>query len=110
MKISKTISARLRHRLTLEQEIKTPDGAGGYTKTWESVADIWAEIQPISGKERVFAGQISAEISHKITIRYRVGLNTAMRFVYNDRIFNISAILNPEEIGKTLEIWVSEEN
>lgn len=104
----KNTVSRLRHRLALQQETVTPDGSGGYTQSWQNVADLWAEILPISGKERLFAGQMQAEISHKITIRFRTGIVAGMRLLYDSRAFNIRAILNPKENDEVLELWVDE--
>jgi SPP1 family predicted phage head-tail adaptor len=105
---SKNTASRLRHRLTLQQEVQTADGAGGNTRTWQNIVDLWAEINPISGRERAFAGQVQAEISHKITIRYRSGVTAGMRLLYNTRIFNIRTILNSKENNETLELWADE--
>jgi len=106
--MKKNTASLLRHRLSLQQEVLNPDGAGGYTRTWQTIVDLWAEINPISGREKLFASQLQAEISHKITIRYRTGVNSSMRFLYENRIFNIRAILNPKENDEVLEIWADE--
>jgi len=104
----KSTASRLRHRLTLQQEIQTADGAGGYARSWQNIADLWAEINPISGKEIAFAGQLQTQISHKITIRYRAGITAGMRLLYDARAFNIRAILNGKENDEILEIWADE--
>jgi len=114
---SKTTSSRLRHRLTLQQEIQTPDGAGGSSKSWQDVTDLWAEIIPVvsSGKssrgsstEQLFAGQVQSEINHRILLRYRDGVTASMRLVFEGRIFNIRYVANTEERRNTLEILAQE--
>jgi SPP1 family predicted phage head-tail adaptor len=109
--------SRLRHRLTLQQEVRTPDGAGGYTRSWEDVAELWGEIIPLtgsgssargSGKEIVFAGQIQAEISHRILLRYRSDITPAMRLLYENRLFNIRMVADPDEKRDTLQLLVQE--
>ncbi len=110
---SKNTTTRLRHRLTLQQEIQTADGAGGYTRTWQDIADLWAEINPANakslyGRERLYAGQLQSEISHKVTIRYRSGITTAMRLLFGNRAFNIRAISNIQESNETIELLVEE--
>ncbi len=109
----KNTSTKLRHRLTLQEEVKTPDGAGGYIRSWQNVADLWAEISPIStkviyGSEKLFAGQMQASLSHKITIRYRSGLSTAMRLLFENRLFNIRTISNTQENKDIIELLVEE--
>lgn len=46
----KNTATLLRHRLTLQQEVKTADGAGGYVRTWQNIADLWAEIISVNLK------------------------------------------------------------
>ena len=116
--IKKNTSSRLRHRLTLQAETQVADGAGGYGKGWQNIADVWAEIIPITGvnakitsaagKEMLFAGQIQPEISHKILLRYRGDITPAMRLLFENRAFNIRHVANVEEKGETLELLVQE--
>jgi SPP1 family predicted phage head-tail adaptor len=104
----KNTVTRLRHRLALQQEIQIADGAGGYVRSWQNIADLWAEINPISGRERLFAGQIQTEISHNVVIRYRAGIVAGMRLLYDSRIFNIRAILNVNENDEIIKLLVDE--
>jgi len=114
----KNTSSRLRHRLTLQSEIQVADGAGGYSKTWQNAADLWAEIIPITsmssklasaaGKEVPFAGQIQAEISHRVLLRYRDNVTPAMRFLFENRAFNIRHVANIDERDEVLELLVQE--
>ena len=117
MSASKNTVSRLRHRLTLQQEVQTADGAGGYTRSWQDVAHLWGEIIPLtgsgssakgSGKETLFAGQIQAQISHRILLRYHHNITAAMRLVFENRAFNIRSIANIEEKKDTLELLVQE--
>ncbi|MEK6746879.1 MAG: phage head closure protein [Pseudomonadota bacterium] len=109
---NKNTSSSLRHRVTLQQEINTGDGAGGYVRSWQNVADLWAEISSANiksyGQEKFFAGKIQAEITHKITIRYRAGITAAMRLTFENRIFNIRAVFNKDENNEILELLAEE--
>ena len=115
---TKNTCSRLRHRLTLQQKVDTADGAGGYTKTWSDIVDLWAEIIPMTGadsalnkgggKKILFGGQVQSEISHKILLRYRDGVTAAMRLVYEDRIFNIRYVADTQESRETLVILAQE--
>lgn len=104
----KSASSRLRHRLTLQQLVQTPDSAGGYTASWDDVAQLWAEILPINGRERLFAGKVQAETTHRISIRYRNDISTSHRLVFESRVFNIRAIMNEHERDDMLELLVEE--
>lgn len=57
--------------LSLRRPVRTPDGMGGATVTYETVARLWAKVRPMSGRERFAAAQIQAESTYVITIRRR---------------------------------------
>ena len=42
---------RLDRRLVLEDPMRSPDGAGGYTQNWTPLGQIWARVTPQSGRE-----------------------------------------------------------
>lgn len=114
MRRGKASTSRLRHKLALQQEIQSADGAGGYTSVWQTIADIWAEIVPLTsnahviGQEYVQAGKLESMVSHRIVMRYRSGVTPAMRFVFEGRIFSIRALSNVDERKDTLEVAVEE--
>lgn len=97
-----TIGA-LRHRVTLEQVTQTPDGGGGSTETWTAVASLWASIDPISGSESLIAERVAGAITHTIHIRHRSGVTPAMRFRLGTRIFEITAVIDPDERRRHLK-------
>jgi SPP1 family predicted phage head-tail adaptor len=113
----KNTCSKLKHRVTLQQEIQTPDGQGGYIRQWDDVAVLWAEIVPLTGNypssrggglEVFDAGQLQALMTHKMLIRYRSGLHAGMRFAFGDRLFNIKYVANSQQQNETLELLVEE--
>lgn len=114
----RNMSSQLRHRLTLQQEMQSPDGAGGTVKSWQDVADVWAEIIPLtgasltlsrsSGKEEMVGAQTQAELSHRVRLRYRAGVTAAMRLAFESRLFNIRYVANVNEHDEMLELLVQE--
>lgn len=87
----------MRERLTLEQPVRTPDGAGGATVAWQPVTEVWAHVRPISGDERLRHDQVAGRLTHEVWIRHRAGIAPAMRFTQGARIYEIVAIL---ELGR----------
>ena len=84
----------LRERLTLEQPIRTPDGGGGASVTWQPVTELWAHVRPISGDERLEHDQVAGRLTHQVWIRHRAGVVPAMRFRDGARIYEIVAVLD----------------
>lgn len=99
---------RLRHRITIEQLTQTPDGAGGYTEAWTTFATVWSSVDPIGGKEYFAAKQVQSEATHKIRLRYRVGITPDMRINFGGRLFGIESVINWEERNRELILMCSE--
>lgn len=102
------LAARLRERVTLQQFSLAPDGAGGYAKSWQDVATLWAEVTPLSGREQLRAMTLEASVNHRIILRYRAGVTAGMRILMNERIFNIRAVINMQERESALELLAEE--
>ncbi|MBM4299281.1 MAG: head-tail adaptor protein, partial [Deltaproteobacteria bacterium] len=67
-------AGRLDKRVTLQSAVLVRDGHGQPIETWSNVATVWAAIEPIRGREFFAAKQFSAEVTHKLVIRYRSGV------------------------------------
>jgi len=90
-------SGALRSRLTLQRPVRTPDGQGGFTLTWQNVATVWAQITPLAGREYMFAEQLATGLTHQVSIRYYTGLDPTWRGVTNDgETLNIRSASNPD--------------
>ena len=98
----------LRHRLVLEEVTRTPDGAGGATETWGTVAELWADLHPLAGREAPHAEQLSGRLTHRVIVRYRAGIVPAMRFRLGQRLFHIEAVRDLGERRRHLECLVEE--
>jgi len=103
----RTTSSRLRQKLMLQKEVRTPDTSGGYTRSWEDVAEVWAEIEPISGRERLFAMQQISELTHRLLLRARADIDASQRLVSEDRTFYIRYVA-PLNHGELLELLAEE--
>lgn len=108
MKCCDINSGKLRHKVLIEREGSTPDGAGGTALIWATHATIRCFVKPISGSERLQAQRLEANITHRIFTRYRTDLLTSDRINFNGRLMQITAIINLEEENKHLEIYASE--
>lgn len=98
----------LRHRVTIQSETRTADGAGGFTLTWADVATVWGAVEPLKGMERLRAQQIEAPVTHSVTIRHRTDVSTKERIKFGTRLFNIRDVINPDERDRWLELLCEE--
>lgn len=103
---------KMRHLITFQRFAGEPDSFGDPLLTedseWESMATVWAAIDPISGKEFYAAEQSQSEVSHKVRCRYRNGINTAMRIKFGERRFAILSVIDWEERHESLLIMCKE--
>lgn len=99
---------RLRHRIAIEESIAGRDSFGAEISEWRQFIKVWADVSPVSGREFIAFKQINAEISTKVTIRYIAGVTTEMRVLFDNRIFEITSIINPEEKNVSLLLMCKE--
>lgn len=99
-------------RITFEKQIKTDDGGGGFSVSWEeleNVPEVYANISPLSSKEIFSYLKREVKVSHKIIIRYRNDISVEMRVVSGDKIYGIKAIKDLQGLNRYLEITADEE-
>ena len=91
----------LRHRVTLQALTETVDPDTGYRdKLWADVAQLSADITPLSGREYIAAAASQSAVSTRITIRYWPGVTAAMRLKQGDVLYNIEAVLPDKGSGR----------
>lgn len=103
----------LTRRIKIQRPSTIKDSVGAPCRSWLDVATVWADIQPLSGKEAVIANRISAELSHQIIVRYQSLSDNPqqvaqMRVLYKARIFNIHSALNEDEKRTQIILLASE--
>lgn len=69
---------------------------------WTDVKSAWAWPKTLSGREYVTAASDRNTRSERWRIRYTTGINENMRIRYGTRFFNITAILQDDELRQTL--------
>lgn len=102
---------KLRHRLTIQAANPTADVYGGQQDPWAqptSVARVWGQIRPLRGTEQLRGMQLEGRVSHRIVIRKREGVTSAMRIKFGARLFNIRAVIDPGEEKRWLELLCDE--
>ncbi len=98
----------LRRRLLLEAAVTTPDGLGGTTQVYETVAAVWAQLEWIAGGERWRRGRPEQVATHRVTLRWRAGVDAGQRLRDGDRLFDIRAVADPDGGRRRLVCLVQE--
>lgn len=103
----------LNRLISIQQRSTSQDGFGQQLTTWTEVKKVYALIEALTGNERIAAMSVSADVSHRITVRYDAifadpRVVAAYRAVYNGRVFNIQASMNIDEANRTVELLAAE--
>ena len=96
----------LNRRLVLEAPDESADGAGGVVRTYDTVATLWASVEPVAARGDVVATQLGATVTHRIVVRYRTGITTRHRFRPGTRLYRIVAVRERDK--RWLEIQAEE--
>jgi SPP1 family predicted phage head-tail adaptor len=107
----------MRHRVRIAKPSGTQDSMGGVSQDpslWEVVRTCWASIEAFTGQQSLAAGQFVSTASHWITMRHpkvaSVVPTAGMYVWWNQRTFQIEAVLNPTEQTKLLVLVCTEIN
>jgi SPP1 family predicted phage head-tail adaptor len=68
-------SADLRHKITIRRPSDVPDGKGGFTTSWATIATAFAEVSGLDGRESVMDRVLEGISVYRIRIRWRSGLD-----------------------------------
>lgn len=97
-------------QLGLEDPMRIPDGAGGFTESWTELGKLWAHVMPQSGRE---SGDRSI-MRYRIFVR-RMPTEDAsrprphQRFRDGDRIYHIEAVSDLPDDPRHLMCYAFEE-
>jgi len=119
-------AGKLCHRITIEYQTETEDEYGAPVVTWVPIWQLWAQIQPLTGREYWAAQQVQAEMTHRVLTRWhpgwriepgvfitpaqlipqgeQVGITPTARIRFRGRVFNIISVADIEEKHEYLEI------
>ena len=92
----------------IKQAYETFDTNGELITTYIHFAYAWASIEPLIGREYWSARQVVSEVTGKIRMRYLAGVKTTMIAIYENKTYNIEAVLDIENRHEELVLLVKE--
>lgn len=93
---------RMRHRITIKSANTTIDSAGYTIESPINFAVVWADVQPISGKEYFGAAAIKAEKLVRFKIRYIQGITNDMTVEFEGKTYSVKSIIDTDMRHKEL--------
>lgn len=94
--------AKMRDRITVQSQTQTPDGQGGVSIVWADVISVWAKVEPVSQRERIYSQALQYRRTHKVVMRFNSltsTITTDMQIIFGSRTFQIKSIVDPDERG-----------
>lgn len=104
-------AGRLRHRITIQQLVAgSPDqrGTGEPDEAWTDVTTVWGAVEPLQGRALWAAQERHAEVSVSVRIRYLAGVTAKMRVVFENRYYEIEAVIDNRERHVEMELLCRE--
>jgi len=92
-----TDPGRLDRRITVQYAIPVRDTSGGQSLDWCDAATVWASLSFLRGNRLYAADKKSFESLVTYRIRHRGDVETGMRLIHGDDVFEIVAV---EQLGR----------
>ena len=79
--------------ITIERRTRAADGMGGFTETWATYKQVWANAKAKGGRESLDEGRTNAVFVVVFTIYNIADLSEVDRIIWNGERYNIRGIL-----------------
>lgn len=96
MKCCDITPGMLRTTVALQSQTRTPDGAGGFSRSWSTYATVQGGLKQTSGREAEQADRLSAQAGFRCMIRYRDDVQPQHRIVIDSVAYQIRSVENVE--------------
>lgn len=102
-----------RHLVTFENPgDPVPDGDGGFIEAWAPLSPptwyVSIKAASLRDLESVTAGTVIATASHIVRGRWRPGITTETRMIFEGRTFQITNVTNLEERDREMQLVCEE--
>jgi SPP1 family predicted phage head-tail adaptor len=108
-------AARLDRRASFQAPTETKGTDGGLTTTYATQFTVWGGLEAAGGRELFESGKITAEYSHKLTIRFRRGILPSWRVLIPNgatpsvnRTYAVVSALDPDDGRREMQIALKE--
>lgn len=100
----------LRHRILVEQPIRSQNATGEEEILWSVVGKVWGAVEPMSGREQLAANQIEATANTRIIMRWSDvmnGMDATWRLSHQGTVYNIFSITQVNMRRQEIEIMAT---
>lgn len=98
-----------RHKIEIwDLEATAENEVGEEVQIPQKVCELWADVNPVRGKEYFEAQKVVPELQYKITTRYREGIHPAMLVKWGERELNINSVIDISGKEEHMELMCTE--
>lgn len=101
-------SGNLKRPITIQYDAGSTNTANELIPNWQTFIETRAAVIPLNGKQLMEAQKIESEITTRIIIRYRTGINQNMRVLHGSQKFEIMFIVNVNSENRELHLMCKE--
>lgn len=83
----------LDQRVTLQSKSVSRAANGEEVVTWADVATLWAQVQPLRGKEFFAGAQMQDVVDVRVRLRYLGGVTRDQRLLWNGAPLDIVSVI-----------------
>ena len=94
----------MRNKIAIQEFVEGVNENGYPVEDWETKYELWAKIKTLKGSEFVKAATEVSEETYRFIVRYHGDLHTKQRILFNNRLYDIQAVLNDDELHNTQTI------
>jgi len=123
-----TKTGEFRHRITLQKAVETQSASNAIVTGWADLGTVWAKVTPLEGRERLWAQQVDATLTHRVSMRYlrefvetwafvapgttvpadTTPVGTSLRVKYGSRYLYIKSVIDIEGCHRELALTCAE--
>lgn len=92
--------AALRQRLTHQTYVDVPDGAGGVTRTFVAIGQVWGAVETLSSDFAVSEEQARAGHAVRVTLRQPHAVTVGDRLLLGARLLHVEAVSDADGRGR----------
>lgn len=95
--------SELRHQVQIQARTSAQDTAGQPVDTWNTVGTVRAKLETLNQQQYFQQGELTSQVSHKLTIRYTsLPITAGMQVLFGARKFKIQAMAENVDERNTL--------
>lgn len=87
----------LDQRAMHERAVDSPDGAGGFNRSWQTLESVWVGVEPASARRGVRAEQTAQFGAFNITARQQIDIRPGDRLLWRGRILSVLTVMPADE-------------